>query len=150
MNERLDGPEFAPLRITDKIPPITTGFILITLESEPVEGVLKDFCILSNIDLVPCNEYSRYCVANGDKIVGLRRISRNENKFEWNVQVKDTDMSMQMEDNPLEILKAAAYPMHAIFQRATAGVLHQGFARSKNVLTAPTAEHISYIKSLFD
>jgi hypothetical protein len=132
MNERLDGPEFAPLRITDKIPPITTGFILITLESEPVEGVLKDFCILSNIDLVPCNEYSRYCVDNGDKIVGLRRISRNENKFEWNVQVKDTDMSMLIEENPLEILKTATNPMHAISQRATAGVLHQGFARSKN------------------
>ena len=154
MNERLDGPEFVPLRITDEISPITTGVILITLESEPVDGVLNDFCILSNIDLLPCNEYSRYCVTNGDKIVGLRRISRTEeNKFEWNVQVKDNDMSMQMEDNPLEILKTATYPIHAIFQRATAGVLRQGFARSKNarnVLTAPTAEHISYIKILFD
>jgi len=43
--------------------------------------------------------------------------------------------------------------MHAVFQRSPPIVLPQGFARHismKNVLTTPTAEHVSYLKQLFD
>ena len=142
MNEKLDGPSFVHLSITDSIPNISTGLVLVTLATKPNEGFLNNSGDISDVTLITCSSYMRCSLENGDKLVALREASDNLPLI-----------TLNKDDILVSNLNSASFPIQAIFQRRAPPILHQGFARctnTKEVLTTPTKVHIDYIKKLFD
>lgn len=129
----------------DPFPPISSGYLKVTLIDKPEEGFLNDDGTVANIDLLKCKEIFGSCLNEGDRLVALRKIQQNvDDNIQDNIPV--------LEHLPVNILQDQSYPICAIFKRAPPPILSQGFARPSNakiVTTPPTDVHKRYLLELF-
>jgi hypothetical protein len=128
----------------DPLPPISTGYLKVTLICKPEEGFMNEVGTVINIELLKCKEIFRSCLNNGDTFIALKEINEDDSILD-DIPVDETPL--------LTFQQNEKYPIWAIFKRAPPPLLKQGFARTANaetVTSKPLPHHTAYLLKLFN